>query len=69
MILPASYTLSSSLINISPQPVASGGSGNLYEATLGNGSRVFVKHSGVYLKGDTEKATKVCLNTLPPSHC
>lgn len=69
MILPNSYTLSSSPLNISPQPIASGGSGDLYEATLNNGSRVLVKRSRVYLKGDPEKATRVHPNTFSPSRC
>jgi len=58
MTLPTSYTHSSSLMDISPQPVASGGSGDLYEGSL-NGSKVCVKHVRVYSKDGPGKATQV----------
>ena len=58
MILPTSYTLSSSLLNIGRQPVASGGSGDIYQGTL-NGLAVCVKRVRVYSKEGPKKATKV----------
>jgi len=58
MILPTSYTLSSSLLNIGRQPVASGGSGDIYRGTL-NGLNVCVKRVRVYSKEGPKKATKV----------
>ena len=58
MILPTSYTLSSSLLNIGRQPVASGGSGDIYKGTL-NGLNVCVKRVRVYSKEGPKKATKV----------
>ena len=58
MKLPTSYTLSSSLLNIGRQPVASGGSGDIYKGTL-NGSMVCVKRVRVYSKEGPGKATKV----------
>jgi hypothetical protein len=59
MMLPTSYFLSDSLLNIDPRPVASGGSGDVYEGTL-NDSRVCVKRVRVYSRDGPEKATKVC---------
>jgi len=59
MILPSSYTLSSSLINIGRQPLASGGSGDIYKGTL-NGLEVCVKRVRVYSKEGPKKATRVC---------
>ncbi|KAF9644868.1 kinase-like protein [Thelephora ganbajun] len=56
-ILPTSYALSSSLLIISGQPVASGSSGDLYEGTL-NGSKVCVKRVRVYSRDDPTKHTK-----------
>jgi hypothetical protein len=58
MILPTSYTLSSSLLNIGPQPVASGGSGDVYKGTLGR-SPVCIKRVRVYSKDGPGGATKV----------
>ena len=58
MILPTSYTLSPSLLNIGRQPVASGGSGDIYKGTL-NGSSVCAKRVRVYSKEGPKKATKV----------
>ena len=67
MILPTSYTLSSSLLNVDCQPVASGGTGDVYEGTLNN-SRVCVKRVRVYSKDGPGKATKVGHPTvLPPA--
>ena len=47
--LPTSSALSSQVLLISNQPVASGGSGDVYEGTLNN-SRVCVKRIRVYAK-------------------
>ena len=58
MILPSSYTLTSSLLNIGGQPVASGGSGDIYKGKL-NGSGVCVKRVRVYSKDGAGKAIKV----------
>ena len=58
MVLPISYTLSSSLLKTDRQPLASGSSGDIYEGTL-NGSKVCVKRVRIYTKEGPEKATKV----------
>jgi len=58
MVLPTSYALSSSSLEIGRQPAASGGSGDNYEGSL-NGSRVCVKRVRVYAKGDPKKAARV----------
>ena len=58
MILPSSCILSSSVLNISRQPVASGGSGDIYQGTL-NGSTVCVKRVRIYSKEGPEKTKKV----------
>ena len=58
MILPTSYTLSSSLLNIGPRPVASGGSGDVYKGTLDR-SLVCIKRVRVYSKDGPAGATKV----------
>jgi len=58
MILPTSYTLSSVPLVVDRQPVASGGSGDLYEGTF-NGSRACVKRGRVYSKDGPGKAIKV----------
>ena len=58
MILPTSHVLSSSLLNIGRSPVASGGSGDVYEGTL-NGSKVCVKRIRMYSKDGPKEATKV----------
>jgi len=58
-ILPSSYTLSSDLLNISLDPFASGGFGDVFRGTL-NGSRVCIKRMRVYIKDGPEKAAKVC---------
>ena len=57
-ILPTSYTLSSSLLNVGHHPVASGGSGDVYKGSF-NGSGVCVKRVRVYSKDGPKKATKV----------
>lgn len=58
MILPTSYTLSSQALDVGRQPVASGGSGDVYEGSL-HGSKVCVKRVRVYSKDGPQKATKV----------
>jgi hypothetical protein len=70
-ILPTSYILSSSLLNIGRHPVASGGPGDVYEGTL-NGLKVCVKRIRVYSRDGPKKVAKVryrhdsfpCLPTL-----
>jgi len=57
MILPTSYTLSPPLLNISHDPVASGGIGDVYEGTL-DGLRVCAKRVRMYSHAP-EKAAKV----------
>jgi hypothetical protein len=58
MILPKSYTPASQFLAVGAQPVASGGSGDVYEGTL-NGSKVCVKRVRMYLTKGPEEATKV----------
>ena len=58
-MLPTSYTLSHQLIEISPEPFATGGHGDVHKGTL-NGSIVCVKRVRVYAKDPPEKAMKVC---------
>ena len=58
MILPVSYTSLSSLVDIGRQPVASGDSGDLYEATL-DGSKVCVKRIREYSKDGPGKEIQV----------
>jgi len=57
-ILPSSYTLSSDVLNIGPNPFASGGYGDVYHGTL-NGSTVCVKRVRVYAQDGPQKVTKV----------
>ena len=69
MILPISYTLLPSFLDISRHPFASGGSGDLYEATL-KSSKVFVKRGRVYSKDGPGKAITVYYPILsPPRRC
>ena len=56
-ILPTSYTLSSDLLNISSNPFAAGGYGDVYEGTL-DGSRVCVKRARIY-DDEPRRVTKV----------
>ena len=58
MMLPTSYIISPSTLNIGHHPLASGGSGDVYEGTF-NGSKVCVKRVRVYSKDGPEKATTV----------
>ena len=57
-ILPTSYTFSSQRLGIGHRPVASGGSGDVYEGTL-DGSKVCVKRVRVYSRDGQTKSTKV----------
>lgn len=57
-ILPTSYMLSSRLVNITPDPFASGGYGDVYEGTL-DGSRICIKRIRVYTGDDPKMATRV----------
>jgi hypothetical protein len=58
MILPTSLTPSASLLDTEHYPVASGGSGDVYEGTF-NGSKVCVKRIRACSKDGPEKAIKV----------
>jgi len=58
-VLPASYTFSSRNLNIGPRPVASGGSGDVYEGSL-SGLKVCAKRVRVYSKDGPTSPTKVC---------
>ena len=58
MILPTSHTLPSQVLIICRQPVASGGSGDVFEGTL-DGSKVCVKRVKVYNWDGLEAAKKV----------
>ena len=71
MILPASHILSSSVLTIDHrQPVASGGSGDIFKGTL-NGAGVCVKRVRIYSKDGPDKAIKVCFYaiTSPVNRC
>ena len=57
-ILPTPYMLSSDLLNIAPEPFASGGYGVVYEGSL-NSSKVCVKRIQVYIQDGPQKAAKV----------
>ena len=58
-ILPKSYTILPSLLNITRQPVASGYSGDdVYEGTL-SGSKVCITRIPTHSKDGLEKALKV----------
>jgi hypothetical protein len=58
MILPTSYTLSPSLLNIGSQPVTSGDYSEAHEWTF-KGSRIRVKRIRMYSKDGPRKAPKV----------
>ena len=68
MILPTSYTLSSSVLGIGRQPTASGGSGDLYEGTL-DGSRVCIKRIRIYSRGGPGDVAKVHCLTFSVHFC
>ena len=69
-ILPTSYTLSSHLLAMGPEPFASGGYGDVYDGTL-DGSRVCVKRIRMYSRDGPGNAAKVCYRRrhlpCPPS--
>ncbi|KAF9645424.1 kinase-like protein [Thelephora ganbajun] len=56
-ILPTPYTLSNELLDIGPNPFASGGFGDVYHGTL-NGLRVCVKRVRVYTRDGPQKVAK-----------
>lgn len=56
--LPNSYKLESSLLIPGKYPVASGGSGDIYEGSL-NGSKVCVKRLRIYAGEESPVARKV----------
>lgn len=56
-ILPTSYTLSSQRVDISSDPFASGGFGDVYHGTL-NGSRVCIKRLRMYTKDASTEVMK-----------
>ena len=58
-ILPTSYTLLSHLLNLGPEPFASGGYGDVYEG-IHNNSRVCIKRVRSYTSEDPKKAARVC---------
>jgi len=57
-MLPTSYTLSMDLLNIDPEPFASGGYGDVYRGTL-NGEAVCIKRVRVYTGDNTGGTAKV----------
>ena len=57
-MLPTSYTPPSQNLTVGDRPVASGGSGDVYEGTL-NRSKVCVKRVRMYSSDGSEVATKV----------
>lgn len=67
-ILPTSYIHSSSLVDVGRQPFASGGFGDLYEATL-DGSKVCVKRVRAYAKDSPGKAIRVHHPISFPAFC
>ena len=67
-MLPTSYTLSSSVLKIAPEPFASGGFGDVYIGTL-DGSRVCVKRMRVYTSYGLQAAAKVRSFTVSPPVC
>ena len=58
-ILPTSYTISSDLLKVGPNPSIPGGFGDVYEGSLDNSS-VSIKRVRIYDRDGPEKATKVC---------
>ena len=57
-MLPTSYTLSPSVLNIGSDPFTSGGYGDVYDGTL-DGSKVCIKRVRAYTNDDPKKAAKV----------
>jgi len=68
LILPSSYTPSPSTLDISKQPIASGGPGDVYQGTL-NGVAVCIKRIQMYSKDGLGGDTKVCHPIASPSCC
>jgi hypothetical protein len=58
-MLPTSYTLSSDLLSIDPNPFARGNYGDVYKGSF-DGSKVCVKRVRVYEEDDTQTTKKVC---------
>ena len=58
-ILPASYMLSSDLLDVAPDPFASGGYGDVHKGTL-DGSKVCIKRVRVYARDGPQKTARVC---------
>jgi len=58
MTLPTSYIIPSHLLDIEPDPFASGGFRDVYHGTF-DGSRVLIEHVRTYTRFDPQKATKV----------
>ncbi|KAF9646907.1 hypothetical protein BDM02DRAFT_2871174 [Thelephora ganbajun] len=56
-ILPTSYTLSTDLLKIDPDPFVVGGFGDVYRGIL-NGSSLCIKRVRVYIKDNPQKAAK-----------
>ena len=57
-ILPTSYTVSSNLLSIDPELLASGGYGDVYQGTL-NGLSVCIRRVRKYTRDDPQKAAGV----------
>ena len=57
-ILPTSYTLSSHLLDIHPQPFAAGSSGDVHHGSL-DGSAVCIKRFRIFIQDNPEKVLKV----------
>ncbi|KAF9644320.1 kinase-like protein, partial [Thelephora ganbajun] len=56
-ILPTSYTISSDLLDVSQDPFASGGYGDVYQGTL-EGEKVCIKRVRVYTQDGPQKSNK-----------
>jgi len=59
MILPPSYTLSSDLLEIHPNPFGSGSGGDVYHGTL-DGSKIRIKRVRGYTQDELQDCAKVC---------
>jgi len=59
--------LSPDLLNIGPDPFASGGYGDVYKGTLG-GSMICIKRVRVYTGEDPQKAVKVPSAAFASNH-
>lgn len=66
MILPASCTLPSEVLAVSPDPFAAGGYGDVYQGTL-NGSRICLKRVRMYTQEVAQKTLEARgWTSLPP---